>query len=374
MPAMRISIPRIDYVPKLPPSLAVSADEAADRLATFLDKGKGKAKEGAEGAGTVLLCGAGVSVDSGIRAYRGKGGSYNVNKSYRPIFFHEFVADHYFRQRYWARSYLGYPPVQKAKANKTHFAIAALEYMGYLKPGIITQNVDRLQHKAISHKKAERIIQELHGSLKHVHCLKCGTSLDRDDVQEELSRLNPEWWDYLNDNIRNGTEPKTNPDGDVDLQGRSYETFTPPPCPNPRCTDGILKPSVIFFGENIPPADKKRAESTVREADQMLLVGTSLATYSAYRLLKQAHEAKKDVAMVNVGTSRGDDLVPNDMRFSLGSSDVLTRVALLLSNGKEKQDPVLDNLLRSGIMEPVIDKQRPGNADGAAGEHVVNPQ
>lgn len=63
MPAMRISIPRIDYVPKLPPSLAVSADEAADRLATFLDKGKGKAKEGAEGAGTVLLCGAGVSVD-----------------------------------------------------------------------------------------------------------------------------------------------------------------------------------------------------------------------------------------------------------------------------------------------------------------------
>lgn len=63
MPAMRISIPRIDYVPKLPPSLAVSADEAADRLATFLDKGKGKAKEGEEAAGTVLLCGAGVSVD-----------------------------------------------------------------------------------------------------------------------------------------------------------------------------------------------------------------------------------------------------------------------------------------------------------------------
>lgn len=64
MPAMRISIPRIDYVPKLPPSLAVSADEAADRLAKFLDKGKGKAVEGkADGAGTVLLCGAGVSVD-----------------------------------------------------------------------------------------------------------------------------------------------------------------------------------------------------------------------------------------------------------------------------------------------------------------------
>lgn len=188
---MRISIPRIDYVPSLPPSLQVSVDVAAERLALFLEQGK------QNGNGTVILCGAGVSVDrcvpshlkaqnskrvnviirhsvaiasrhcSGIRAYRGKGGSYNVNRSYRPIFFHEFVADQYFRQRYWARSYLGraivvslpclqndvllttctsvsgYPPVQKAQANKTHFAIAALEYMGYLQPGLITQNVDR---------------------------------------------------------------------------------------------------------------------------------------------------------------------------------------------------------------------------------------
>ena len=127
----------------------------------------------------------------------------------------------------------------------------------------------------------------------------------------------------------------------------------------------------------------------------MLLVGTSLATYSAYRLLKQAHEGKKGVAMVNVGTSRGDDLgelifesdmkagywfdklsltVPSDMRFSLGSSDVLTRVALLLSNGREKDDPVLDNLLRSGIMETVVDKPQSGRPDGTATENVVNPQ
>lgn len=78
-------------------------------------------------------------------------------------------------------------------------------------------------------KTASRNIQELHGSLKHVHCLskghyndqglnhatladqsvsssniECGASLDRDEVQEELSRLNPEWWEYLHDNIRNG--------------------------------------------------------------------------------------------------------------------------------------------------------------------------
>jgi NAD-dependent deacetylase sirtuin 4 len=130
----------------------------------------------------------------------------------------------------------------------------------------------------------------------------------------------------------------------------------------------------------------------------MLLVGTSLATYSAYRLLKQAHDGKKGAAMLNVGTSRGDDLgesspfipfsdsnnsplsvlhfnsVPSDLRFSLGSSDVLTRVALLLANGKERQDALLDNLLRSGVMETVIDKPSPETAGNAVQQHVVNPQ
>ncbi|CAD6570735.1 MAG: hypothetical protein CYPHOPRED_004132 [Cyphobasidiales sp. Tagirdzhanova-0007] len=372
---MRISIPRIDYVPSLPPSLAVSANIAADRLADFLENGKRtKSSDPRSGKGTVILCGAGASVDSGIRAYRGEGGSYNVNRSYRPIFFHEFVASHPFRQRYWARSYLGYPPVQKAQANKTHFSIAALQYMGYLEPGIITQNVDRLQHKAIrTPEQAVATILELHGSLKHVHCLRCHNVLDRDDVQIELDRLNPSWYEYLHENIRQGTEPRTNPDGDVDLQGRSYDTFNPMPCP--KCDEGILKPSVIFFGENIPAKDKAKAESIVNQASQMLLVGTSLATYSAYRLLKQISDAGRPVAMLNVGTSRGDDLIPEHLRISLGSSDILTRVALQLTNGKEKQDPALDELLRSGVMLKVKEddpslRTQPGEEERG----VVNPQ
>jgi len=373
---MRISIPRIDYVPSLPPSLQVPAEVATQRLVDFLEQGRTKQRDGSGGRGTVLLCGAGVSVDSGIRAYRGKGGSYNVNRTYRPIFFHEFVANEYFRKRYWARSYLGYPPVQIAQANKTHFAIASLQHLGLLAPGIITQNVDRLQHKAIPKQEdALRTILELHGSLKHVHCLKCNTKLDRDNVQTELSRLNPEWYEYLNDNVKNGTEPKTNPDGDVDLQGRSYESFNVMPCP--KCDDGILKPSVIFFGENIPPPDKEKAQKIVNDASQMLLVGTSLATYSAYRLLKQASDAGKPVAMLNVGTSRGDDLIPEQLRFSLGSSDVLSRVALQLANGKEKVDSTLNRLLTSGIMDPVKDDPRPQNVQPGEKQEeygVVNPQ
>jgi hypothetical protein len=69
-------------------------------------------------------------------------------------------------------------------------------------------------------------------------------------------------------------------------------------------------------------------------------------------------------------------VVPSDMRFSLGSSDVLTRVALLLSNGREKQDKKLDELLRSGVMETVVDKpaSQPGEKENASFQHVVNPQ
>lgn len=127
----------------------------------------------------------------------------------------------------------------------------------------------------------------------------------------------------------------------------------------------------------------------------MLLIGTSLATYSAYRLLKQAHDAGKKVAMLNVGTSRGDDLskcgeswcllhsidealeivVPEDMRFSLGSSDVLTRVAAALAAGKEKQDKTLGLLLKSGIYDPVKDNLPPSVSPGEReGQDVVRPQ
>lgn len=76
---------------------------------------------------------AGVSVDSGIRAYRGPEGSYTrAGKEHRPIFYHEFIAAESFRRRYWARSYLGYVPVREADPNPTHYSIAALSTLGVI--------------------------------------------------------------------------------------------------------------------------------------------------------------------------------------------------------------------------------------------------
>src|ERR1700733_10997441 len=86
-----------------------------------------------EAQSTVILSGAGISVASGLADYRGTNGTYRVNKTYRPIYYHEFLANHEARKRYWARSFLGWTNLQKAKPNTTHFAIKDLGDMGLVR-------------------------------------------------------------------------------------------------------------------------------------------------------------------------------------------------------------------------------------------------
>ena len=126
------------------------------------------------------MTGAGISVDSGIRAYRGPSGRY-LNPNYHPIFYQELVdpspKGHVFRQRYWARSYLGWPAVQLARPNTSHLAVGALLKAGTVKH-VITQNVDGL-HVAARPKswgsiETERRILELHGQLRV--CVLCSLS------------------------------------------------------------------------------------------------------------------------------------------------------------------------------------------------------
>lgn len=100
-------------------------------------------------------------------------------------------------------------------------------------------------------------------------------------MQDQLSALNPEWAEYAHQLEQTGKEPRQNPDGDVDLKNRSYDTFKVPECPN--CGSGVLKPAVIFFGQNIDDEVKERGKRLVAEASQILVIGSSLATYSAYR-------------------------------------------------------------------------------------------
>ena len=314
---------------------------------------------------TVILSGAGISVASGLADYRGTNGTYRVNKSYRPIYYHEFLANHEARKRYWARSFLGWTNLHKARPNAAHYAIKSLGNIGLIR-SVVTQNVDSFH--SIAHPSLPTL--ELHGYLRALVCVSCGNELERGEFQEGLARLNPAWAAFLAEAIQSGAldteDPterrergmKTNPDGDVDLPGAPYSTFRYPACPHcladppvvadgsravvevdqegawkASSTAGILKPSVVMFGESIKSSVKDAAERAIDGSGRLLVVGTSLATYSAWRLARRAKERGMPIGVLNLGGVRGEDAFFQDLpmgqrgeagvRVELGTDQVL---------------------------------------------------
>ncbi|KAF2209405.1 hypothetical protein CERZMDRAFT_87081 [Cercospora zeae-maydis SCOH1-5] len=328
MPLMRIPYTHPLPSPTVVPATAATVSGAVDALQNFLSRGHERGK-------AVILSGAGISVPSGLSDYRGSQGTYTLNKTYRPIYFHEFSASHEARKRYWARSFLGWSTLDRSKPNPAHHAVRDLGNLGFISQ-VITQNVDSFHAKA--HPSLRTL--ELHGYLRSTVCLTCRSEYPRDTFQDDLSRMNPQWADFLQEMLATGAlateDPverrrrglKTNPDGDVDVPGVEYGTFRYPPCP--KChrsardgskvilTDsdgawatgsnaGILKPAVIMFGESIPSPSKLAVEAAVDEASSMLILGSSLATYSAWRLVKRAREQGKRIAAINMGGIRGEE-------------------------------------------------------------------
>ncbi|PVF93922.1 DHS-like NAD/FAD-binding domain-containing protein [Serendipita vermifera] len=292
---------------------SVSLPEALQILESFLTAGP-----------TTVLTGAGVSVDSGIRAYRGQDGRY-MNPNFQPILYQELVAPstagQKFRQRYWARSYLGYPPVRDARPNMSHYALATLHRHGFVNT-VITQNVDGLHGRAGLAKEA---LLELHGTLFIVRCRR-GHEIGRDEFQVLLSEANPDWKSFVENLELKGEKLRTNPDGDIALEGRSYDDFVVPACPtclNEGITERNLKPDVVFFGESVPEAKKNRSLSEIETAERLLVIGTTLATYSAYRLLQLAHTRGKPILLLNLGPTRADPLGLIKLEFPCG--EVLDR-------------------------------------------------
>jgi NAD-dependent SIR2 family protein deacetylase len=185
---------------------------------------------------------------------------------------------------------------------------------------------------------------ELHGYLRALVCVHCHQEFSRAEFQDSLARLNPAWAEFLarmleagaldteNPTERRKRGLKTNPDGDVDLPDAPYTTFRYPPCSRclahpptladgsrarvaadaegawaPGSTAGVLKPAVIMFGESIKPAVKSAAEEAINAAARLLVVGSSLATYSAWRLVKQAKERGMPIGVLNMGGVRGEE-------------------------------------------------------------------
>ena len=138
---------RIPYTGPLPPPIiiprhATTPAGAVAALSAFLAAPPPPALKSAghdRDASTVLLTGAGISVASGLADYRGTNGTYTLNKTYRPIYYHEFITNHEARKRYWARSFLGWTNLFKAKPNDAHWAVKRLGEMGVVR-SVITQS------------------------------------------------------------------------------------------------------------------------------------------------------------------------------------------------------------------------------------------
>ncbi|RKP04231.1 hypothetical protein CXG81DRAFT_3291, partial [Caulochytrium protostelioides] len=267
----------------------------------------------AEGAVAVLV-GAGISTDSRIPDYRGPHGVYRRNPTFKPIQYHEFVAQHARRQRYWSGSFLGWNYLRSRQPNATHLHLASLERRG-LTRALITQNVDGLHRNALP-------VIELHGALRTLSCLTCKQTYDRDAWQRRLALLNPavaDWARRFPDD-QPDVASSVNPDGDVEIRG-NLDQFQYPACDH--CTRAA--PNVVFFGENIDPLIRDAATQAVERAKRLLVVGTSLQVYSSFRLVKLAKSRGMPVAIVNLGETRGDSLA--DLRLHAPSSALLDELA-----------------------------------------------
>lgn len=254
------------------------------------------------GRRVVALTGAGCSTESGIPDYRGP---ETLRRAKSPIQHRAFLDSAATRRRYWARSFLGWPRMAGARPNDAHVALAALERAGAL-AGIITQNVDRLHHAAGS-----RRVVELHGALAGVRCMDCGAIEERDSVQARLTVLNPGF------GPGSGSEPVEHaPDGDAELDDAAVAGFAVAACLG--CS-GVLKPDVVFFGDNVPADVIGAAWALFEEAEVLLVAGSSLAVFSGYRFVRRAAERGVPVGIVNLGATRGDPLarVRVDARLGL---------------------------------------------------------
>lgn len=246
-----------------------------------------------------VLTGAGVSTDSGIPDYRDNQGDW---KRPQPVTYQAFMGDERTRQRYWARSLVGWRRFSRAHPNDAHVALARLEAAGAVEV-LLTQNVDGLHQAAGS-----RHVIDLHGRLDRVRCMANGHLVPRVEFQVALETRNPAWA---------ALDAGDAPDGDADLEGHDFSGFQVPDCP---VCGGLLKPDVVFFGEGVPRERVQAAMEGLEAADAVLVAGSSLMVFSGFRFVNAAAKAGKPIAAVNMGRTRADALFSLKIERPVGAT------------------------------------------------------
>ena len=246
----------------------------------------------------LILTGAGCSTQAGLGDYRDEKGQW---KRPQPITGQTFRSDELARKRYWARGFVGWPHFDTAKPTNCHIALARLQN-SLNAPLLITQNVDFLHQKA-GHKG----VVDLHGVLGEVVCLRCNQLTSRSEMQLRLAKANP-WLNQL--------DAAYAPDGDADLDDDITDSVIVPDCL--QC-EGMLKPTVVFFGENVPRDKVNTCFEALDSASGLLVVGSSMMVYSGFRFCRRAHELGKTIAIVNQGVTRADELAQHKIYGECGA-------------------------------------------------------
>jgi NAD-dependent SIR2 family protein deacetylase len=212
--------------------------------------------------------------------------------------------------------------------NRAHLVLAALERTGKVSH-VVTQNVDGLHQAAGS-----KLVTNLHGRIDQVKCLGCGELTRRLDLQARLETINAMWLsEFLTgsggdlDKVHQAT-----PDGDADLAPHTdYESFTIPACES---CHGVLKPDVVFFGDSVPKETVEAVFTSVESADAILVVGSSLEVFSAYRFVNHATvklQPPKPVAVLNLGRTRAERNGLPLVKIDLPCGEALWEVAAALN-------------------------------------------
>ncbi len=205
----------------------------------------------------VVLTGAGVSTESGIPDFRSPTGIW---AQYDPMEYATIEAFENDPEKVWSFYALRYRALTEAQPNDAHLALAELERRGIVS-ALITQNIDLLHERAGS-----REVIEVHGSIRECVCLGCGARYGLEEVLRMLEET-----------------------------------------PVPRCTCGqVVKPGVVMFGELLEAEAIDRAFQLAREANLLLVVGSTLEVQPVAGLPWETVTAGGQVAIVNLGPTAFD--------------------------------------------------------------------
>lgn len=229
---------------------------------------KKKLKEWIERSDNIVFFGgAGVSTESNIPDFRSVDGLYNQEYDYPP----ETILSHSFflhKTEEFYRFYRNKMLFPNAKPNKAHLALAKLEQAGKLK-AVITQNIDGL-HQAAGNKN----VLELHGSVLRNYCMRCHKFYSLSNIMETSG------------------------------------------LPHCEC-GGLIKPDVVLYEEGLDQTVINKSVEAIRNADMLIIGGTSLTVYPAAGLIDYYHGNK--LVLINKSATSRDSVADLVISDSIGS-------------------------------------------------------